>query len=152
MVSVGQKLRLTTSCGHGAQRCCAPTWISMYSSQVFGFDGEAADALAGGGKDGVADGRGDDREARFPDAGWFFGALHDVNFDFRSFVDARHLVIVEVGLFDAAFVDGDRIFHEGGDTIDGGAFDLRFDSVGIDGAAAIDGVDDALDVELAVFQ
>jgi hypothetical protein len=87
----------------------------------------------------------------FAYAGGFFGAVDDVNFDLWSFVDARHLIVVEIGLQHAAAVDGDGVFHEGGDAVDGRAFDLRSDAVGIDGAAAVDGVNDAMHMDLAVF-
>ena len=97
-------------------------------------------------ENGVAYGRGYYREAGLADAGGIFFAHHDVDFDFRNFLHAGHLVIVEVGLHDPAAIDGDGIFGHGGEGVDGGAFYLGYDPGGIDRAAAIDGVYDAMDI------
>src|SRR5579859_1442803 len=115
------------------------------SGQVGGFYGEAAEAFVGGGEDGVADGGGHYGEAGLADAGGVFLAGDEVDLDFGHLVDAGHVVIVEIGLLDAAAVDGDGVFHHGGESVDGGAFHLGDNTGGIYRAAAINGVDDAMD-------
>jgi len=62
-----------------------------------------------------------------------------------------HVVIVEIGLDDAAAVDGDGVFGHCGERVDGGAFYLSDDAGRIDWAAAIDGVNDAMDLDLALL-
>src|SRR5882724_6258320 len=94
------------------------SWKRSLLGQVFAADGQASEALAGGGEDGVARRRSDDRQARFTDAGGVFRALRDVHFDLRSLVDARHLVVVEIGLLDAAAIDGDGVVQRGGEAVD----------------------------------
>ncbi len=74
-----------------------------------------------------------------------------MDFDLGHFADARHVVVVEVGLLDAAAIDGDGVFHQCRQRVDGRAFHLRNNSGGIDGAAAIDGIDDAVDADLALL-
>src|SRR4029077_1392041 len=78
-------------------------------------------------------------------------ALHDVNFDSWRFVDAGHLVVVEIGLLDAAAVDGDGVVQGCGEAVDGGAFHLGGDAGGIDGTAAVNGIHDAVNFNVAVF-
>src|SRR2546426_2952575 len=75
--------------------------------EVLDSNGQAPDALAGGGEDRVAHGGGDDRDAWLADARRRLIAGNDVHLDLGHLVDAQHLVLVEVGLFDAALFDGD---------------------------------------------
>src|ERR1700726_3835744 len=127
-------------------------WLKpVLLGQILVADGEAADALAGYGKDGVADRGRYHRQTGLADSGGIFLAHYQVDFDLRHFAHARHVVVVEVGLLHAAVIDGDGIFHHRGQRVHGGAFNLRYDSGGIHRAAAIDGVDDAMHAYLALF-
>src|SRR5438477_325539 len=74
--------------------------------EVFLANGQAPDALASRGKDGVADRRRHDWQSRLADAGGIFLAHHHVDFGERSLADTWHAVVVEVGLLDAAILDG----------------------------------------------
>src|SRR6266852_6766692 len=109
------------------------------------------EALSGRGKNGVAHGGGGYRQSGFDNAGGVFLARHDVNFRSRSLVDARHLVVVEIGLLDAAILDRDGVVQSGRKTVDGGAFDLRADAVRIDGTAAIHGINETVHLDGAVL-
>ena len=79
--------------------------------QIFGANRETADALFCAGVDCIAQRGGNDRQARFADARGFFLAHDHVDFGFWSLAHARHLVIVEIGLFDAATHDGDGVMQ-----------------------------------------
>src|SRR5690242_10561413 len=62
----------------------------------------------------------------------------DVRF-VRRFVDAGHLIRIEVTLLHTA-VGGRDLTHESDTRAErGGAFELRYDAIGIDRLAAIDG-------------
>src|SRR5262249_45526097 len=89
----------------GTAYCVAKRCATL--GQIFGANRQAPHALAVGRNAGVAYGRSDGRGARFADAAGAVGALYDVDFHFGRFVDAQHIVIVEVGLFDTAVGDGD---------------------------------------------
>src|SRR5260370_38408366 len=108
--------------------------------QIFRADGKAPDAFPGRRENGVAHGRGNDRQAGLADSSGLFLAHHHVDFRFRSFVDARHLLIVEIRLLDAPIFDVDGVVQSGGKTVDAGAHELSTDAVRIDGTAAIDRV------------
>src|SRR5260221_13144895 len=75
----------------------------------------------------------------FRSARGIFLAHDQVHFDLGHFAHARHVVVVEVGLLDAAAIDGDGVFHHSRERVDGGAFYLGYNSAGIAGAAALDG-------------
>ena len=79
-----------------------------------------------------------------------FGRLHDMHLDLRHLVDAQHLIGVEVGLLDLAVLQRDRAIERRAEAEADAAFHLRRDHVGIDRRAAIDGADDAVDLDLAV--
>src|SRR5712692_6152750 len=117
------------------------------SGQVFAVNRQAAQALAGRGKDGVADRGSNDRYSGLTDAGWGLSAGHEVNFDRRSFVHANHFIVVEIGLHDAPALDGDGVLERGSQSIDGGALHLGANAIGIDGAAAIHGTNQTIDLE-----
>src|SRR5436305_4359560 len=119
--------------------------------EVFLAYGQAPDALASRGKDCVADRRRHDWQSRLADAGGIFLAHHHVDFGERSLADAWHAVVVEVGLLDAAILDGNGVMQRGGEAIDCGAFDLRAHPVGIDGPAAIHRIDQAVDFYGAIL-
>src|SRR5262249_36914465 len=58
-------------------------------------------------------------------------------------------VIIEIGLFDAAFGDSDLSLESGGGAVHNSTIHLRSDGVGIDVAAAIHGADYAVNRYLA---
>src|SRR6516162_7295622 len=66
-----------------------------------------------------------------------------MDLDCWRLVYARHLVAVEVGLLDAAVLQGDFAMERRRDAEDDRALDLRLDGVGVDDGAAIDCADDA---------
>jgi hypothetical protein len=66
-----------------------------------------------------------------------------MDLDRRRFVDAQHLVSVEVGLLDTAVLERDSAVERSRDAKDDRALDLRPDDIGIDHNAAIDRADDA---------
>ena len=98
---------------------------------------------AGRGIDRVAQRRRSRGDAGLADAAGRLAALDDVNLDLRRLVDAQHAVVVEVGLLDAALVDGDLAIERGGQAEDQPALELRHDGIGIDGDAGIDRAGDA---------
>src|SRR5580658_9955027 len=106
------------------------------SCQVFRADREAADAdvllpCPRGVEDGIAKSRRNHGNRRLADAGGFFFTCDEVDFDGRSFVHAEHVVVVEIGLHDAAAFDRDGVLERGGEGVDGGAFDLRANAIRI---------------------
>src|ERR1041385_553092 len=102
-------------------------------------DRQCADALAGGGEDGVRHRRGDARCAGLADAARRRVAGDDVQFNVRHLVDAQHVVVVEVALLHAAAVDRDAAFQRGAEAERDRALDLLLDDRRIHGAPAIDG-------------
>ena len=70
--------------------------------QILGTNRQLAQPLAGGGEDGVGDGGNNGRRAGFADSAGRGLARHDVHFHHRHFVDAQHVVVVEVLLHHAA--------------------------------------------------
>ena len=74
-----------------------------------------------------------------------------MDFCFGSRADARHLVIVEIRLLDAAILDGDGIVQGGGKPVDRGAFHLRADAVRINGTATIHGVNETVQLHGPIF-
>src|SRR5712664_3107918 len=103
---------------------------------VFG-EREGADALAGDGEDGVADGGENGRESGFAEAGGGVVGLQEMDFDFRGdLVHADRGIFVEVALDGAAAVDGDLVGHDVAQAFDDRAADLVFGAAGIDDLAA----------------
>src|SRR5216684_1587856 len=121
--------------------------ITGLSGQLFAVNRQAAQALAGGGKDGVADRGSNDRYSGLTDAGRGLSAGHEVNFDWRSFVHANHFIVVEIGLHDAPALDGDGVLERGGERINRGALHLGANAIRIDGATAIHGTNQTIDLE-----
>src|SRR6266436_8312228 len=115
------------------------------SSQIFGANGQTTNAFLRRRVDGVAQRGGDDRQTRFADSSGFFFAHDDVDFGFRSLAHARHFVVVKIGLFDTATLDGDGVMQRCRKAIDSCAFDLSANAFRIDGTAAIHGIDDVPD-------
>src|SRR6266403_2551744 len=119
------------------------------SSQIFGANRQTTNALLRCGVDGVAQRGRDDRQTGLANARGFFLAQDHVDFRFRSAIHARHFVVIKIGLFDAATLDGDGVVQGCRKPIDGGAFDLRANAFRVDGTTAIHGVDDATDLYCA---
>src|SRR5690242_8881200 len=68
---------------------------------------QRADALAGGGEDRVSDGREHRRKRRLAETGRVVLGLQEVALDVgRGLRQPQHLMLVVVGLLDAALVDG----------------------------------------------
>src|SRR4029077_12363339 len=110
-----------------------------------GTNGQPPDTLAGGRKDGVADGGGGRRNSGFAAASGRLGAGHDVHVDGgRGIAQAEDFVVVEVTLVDAAVRDGDFTLESLRQAEVHGALHLGFDPERVDGQAAIDGADDAV--------
>src|SRR5260221_3803705 len=112
--------------------------------QIFGAYGKSPDAFPGRGENRVAHGRGDHWQSGLADAGGLFLAHHHVDFRHWSCTHPRHLVIVEIRLLNTASLDGDGVMQSRRKAIDGRTFHLRADSFRIDGAAAIDRVNEAV--------
>jgi len=74
-----------------------------------------------------------------------------MNFGFGRVGNFRHFVLVKIGLFHRAALDGDRVMHRGGEAVNRCAFDLRADAIRIDRAAAIDRVNQALNLGIPSF-
>src|SRR5260370_333772 len=104
--------------------------------KIFGSNRKTPQALSGRGENGVTNGRRHHRQSRLADAGRLLLAHHHVDFRLRSFAHARHFVIVEIGLLDAAILDGNGIVQSGGETVDGRTLDLSSNAVRINAAAA----------------
>src|SRR6266403_3860717 len=121
------------------------------SGQIFGSNRKTAQALSGRGENGVAHGRRHHRQSRLADSSRLFLAHHHVDFRLGRVFDARHLVVVKVGLLDAAILDGDGVMHSGGQAVDGGAFDLRADAIWIDGPSATHGINKTVHLYGAVL-
>src|SRR5829696_1403817 len=119
------------------------------SNALIAREREDAHALARCGVDRVGDRRPDRRHARLTHPGRPLGAWHDVNFHLRHFVEAQHVVTVEIALLDGAALDGDLRLHDGTKAEADPAFHLRPYDVRVYRHPAIDGADDALDLRLS---
>jgi len=97
--------------------------------QVFFADREAADALAGGLEDCVADGGGDAWRAGLTGAAGGVLAVDDVYFHERHFIDTQHIVLVEVALLYAAAVDGYAAFERRGQAEGNATLDLLLEEL-----------------------
>ena len=75
-------------------------------------------------EDRVTNGRRSNGQARLTDSGGIFLAHHHVDFDLRGVFNARHLVIMEIGLLDAPILDSNGVVQGGGETVNRGTFDL----------------------------
>src|SRR5215207_2322596 len=119
------------------------------SKALIAREREDAYALARCGVDRVGDRRPDRRHARLTHPGRPLGAWHDVDFHLRHFVEAQHVVTVEIALLDSAALKGDLRLHDGAEAEADPAFHLGADDVRVDRHPAIDGADDALDLWLS---
>src|SRR3989442_794145 len=113
-------------------------------------NGKPANALASGREYRVAHRGGNNWETRLTNSGRLFLAHNHVHFGLRRFRDARHFVIAEIGLLDAAALDGNGVVESGREAVNRGALDLGAHAVGVHGPAAVHGVDEAMDADLAI--
>ena len=111
---------------------------------------QLADALARRGKYGVGHRRRYRRNAGFARAAGTFRARHDVRFHRGHFVDAQHVVGVEVCLLHAAAIDGDFAFQRGGKPEGDASRDLLAQDQRIDDLAAVEGANHAMHAQLAI--
>src|SRR5689334_15218511 len=104
-------LNSTVSCLKRTGGDCSPPVPVMHGSdRDLVADRQRPDALARRREDRVAQGRREGRDAGLADAcrRHFNAVRHDVRAGLgRRFVDPDHLIVVEVGLLDAAVLEGD---------------------------------------------
>src|SRR6516164_9281861 len=98
---------------------------------------QRAHALAGGGKDRVAQSRSERRYRRFADAAPKLAAWHDDGFDLWRVRKPQHFVSVEVRLLGGAILDGDFAVERCGQRVDDRALHLHFDRERVDHMAGI---------------
>src|SRR5580700_4193602 len=77
-----------------------------------------------------------------------FRLFHDVHFDLGHLANAGRLVVVKVALLDHAFVQGDPVAQDHGQPEPDRSLELRGDHIGVDGDAAVDRADDAVNLDL----
>lgn len=124
----------------------------MSLEEVGGANGQAANSFSGGRENCIGDGGRDGRDAGFADAAGALVVFDDMDFDDRrSVVHAQDFVIVEIVLVDAAVRDRDFAFESLREAKVDSALHLSFDAEWIDAEAAIDGADDAVDMDRATF-
>ena len=94
-------------------------------------------------------GRGD-ADRRLADAapGVAASGWHEDRFDFRHFGDAHRVVVIEVGLLDAAVLDGALLIEQRGQAVDERARDLPVDLGRVDGVGWICCADDPVHFDL----
>ena len=98
---------------------------------------QGADAFAGGGENGVADGRENGRKRGLAEAGGGIISLEEMDFDFGGhLIHAERRIFMEIALHGAARVDGDFVRHNGAQTFDDGAANLILGVERIDDLAA----------------
>src|SRR5262249_22688257 len=123
-------------------------WPCSGGAEVVRTDGQTTDALAGSGKNGIANGWRDGWHARLADAARALAAGHDVHFDDRRSVGhAQDFVVVEIALVHAALRHSDFAFQRLRQAEVDGALHLRLDSQWIDRLAAIHCTDHPLDLD-----
>src|SRR6266446_7391103 len=86
-----------------------------------------------------------DADRRLADATPESAGWHNDRLDLGHLRDAHRVVVIEVGLLDAAVLDGALLVEQGGEAKDEGAGDLPFDLGRVDRMAGISGSDDAVD-------
>src|SRR6476646_5533311 len=108
---------------------------------------ERADALARGGKVRVEHGGRGDADRRLADATPETAGWHDDRFDLRHLGDAHRVVIIEVGLLDAALLDGAFLIEQRGQAVNERARDLPLDLSWIDAVSRIGGGNNAVNLD-----
>lgn len=110
-------------------------------------EGHFAEALAGGGEDGVGDGGAGDEDSGFAEAVGLVVALDEVGFKRGGFGHAEKTVVVQVLLLDCAVADGDGFFEDGAESEEHAALELVARAVGVDDLSAVDDGDEAIDAD-----
>src|SRR5215211_951021 len=145
-------------CGLKASR---NSWLSLYASRHFhsrrllqccGVDGHLAQPLASRCKDCIGDCRHYGRSPGLTHSARWLRTLDDMHFNSRRLVHTQDLVLIEVGLLDAAVFQRDLPVERRRDAEVDRALDLRLDGIGIDDGAAIDRADDALHSNRSVLR
>src|SRR5262245_41146399 len=143
--------------GESIQNGAIPRWprcewqaCSHRSGELDVLERHCTHPRARGRKHGVGDrGRGSGR-AELADAAPFLAARErEVDLDLRGVGQPNNLIAVEIALFDLGVLDRDLAIQGGGKSVHHPALNLRFDDAGIDHVAAIDGGDNAVDLDLA---
>src|SRR5262245_50465685 len=101
----------------GWRRLAARTHI-LRSPQIMVPQRQGADAPAGRGENRVAKCRCDHGDRRLTTAGPEAAARHQYRLDSRHLSHAEHLIVAEIRLLDAAFLDRDLTIERGGESID----------------------------------
>src|SRR5713226_2402293 len=110
---------------------------------------QLADALTGGGEDGIGHrGRGTGN-ARLADPARLLCAGHDMHLDLRRLVDAQHGIVMKIALLHAAIGKREFAIERRRQPEDHRALHLRFDDVGVDRPAAVHGAYHAMHANLA---
>src|SRR5262249_19830898 len=109
---------------------------------------ERADALACGGKIRVEHGGRGDADRRLADATPETAGWHEDRFDLPPPRGAHRVLIIEVGLLDAAVLDGAFLIEQRGQTVDERACDLPLDLSWIDAVSRICGGNNAVNLDL----
>src|SRR5262245_12890039 len=102
-------------------------------------DRQLANPFARGCKDRIGQRGHHARRPWLADPAWRFQTLHEYDVDSRHLVDAQHPVVAEVGLLDAAVLDGDLAVKGGRQAEDDAALHLRANNVGIHLDSTVDG-------------
>src|SRR5436190_6253497 len=93
-------------------------------TQIVILQRQRADALAGRRKQCIAECWCDHRHRRLAAARPESAARHEDGLDLRHRSHAEHLIVVEIRLLDAAFLDGNLTIERGRESIDHPALDL----------------------------
>src|SRR5262245_24827054 len=105
-------------------------------------DRQLANPFARRCEDRIGERRHHARGSRLADPAGRLVALHQIDVDLRRLVDAQHSVVAEVGLLDAAVLDGDLAIERGRKAEYDAALHLRANGVWIDLDSTIDGAPD----------
>src|SRR6516162_9704713 len=109
---------------------------------------ERADALARGRKVRIEHGGRGDADRRLADATPETAGWHKGRFDLRHLGDAHRVVVIEVGLLDAAVLDGAFLIEQRGQAVHERARDLPLDLSWIDSVSRIGGGNNAMNLDL----
>src|ERR1700683_4574401 len=85
------------------------------------------------------------------DTTWSLGALNQVNFNFRRFIDAHHPIIIEVALLNASFSERDLAMKRRSEPEDDASLKLSDNRVWIHHDSAVDRADETPHIDLAML-
>jgi hypothetical protein len=105
--------------------------------------------MAGGGKQGIGQGRSNRWNSGLTDAARFFATRPNVHLDLGHLLKPQDGIVAEARLHDSALLDRDFTFERRRKAEGDAAFHLRCDQVWIYGKAAVDGADDAMNPDRA---